>query len=113
MWEQARAWLDDEQAEVDAIQHEVDRWTELKNKELDLELWRDYDKGAKEAQGRLAEAIAIRDEAQAAFEAEDSAKQVREADAAAAQAAADAERAYMERDWAIWDLEAEIADLEY
>lgn len=47
MWEQARAWLDDEQAEVDSIQAEVDRWTELKNKELDLELWRDYDKGAK------------------------------------------------------------------
>jgi len=38
------------------LMREVKEWNDLKNTEADTELWREYDKGAKEAMERANEA---------------------------------------------------------
>jgi len=91
---------------------EVQQWNAFKNAEADTELWREYDKGAKEALARAEEQKEAMDSAKAWFDDEDQAKTDREEEAENARIAQEALEAYERRDRSIWKLESQIADLQ-
>jgi len=55
-WEDAKSYYEEEKALYDDLMAEVQQWNDFKNAEADTELWREYDKGAKEAMERANEA---------------------------------------------------------
>jgi len=78
-------------------------WNDLKNAEEDLELWREYDKGAQEALERAEEAKEWVDQAQESFDHEDGLRLEREAEAARIEAERLEQEAYAQR---VADMEA-------
>lgn len=111
-WEDAKSHYEEEKALYDDLMAEVQDWNDLKNAEADTELWREYDKGAKEALARAAEQKEWMDSAKEWYDQEDQAKQDREEEAERARLAQEALEAYEARDRSIWRLESQIADLE-
>lgn len=83
----------------------------MKNQEEDLELWREFDKGAKEAKVRLDAQKLLFTTIEAAFTAEDTAKTTRAAADAAATAAAAEDATRATRATAITAATAEAAGL--
>ena len=111
-WEDAKSYYEEEKALYADLMREVEQWNDLKNAEADTELWREYDKGAKEALARAEEQKEWVDSAKAWYDQEDQAKEDREEEAERARLAQEALEAYEGRDRAIWRLESQIADLE-
>lgn len=97
-WNAAKADRDAEKTYLDELTAEVAYWQGLKDKEADLELWRDYDNSAKAAKGRLDEQQAIFNTVKARFDEVDGAKSDREAKEAAEATAATFKAAYEARE---------------
>lgn len=70
-WEDAKKNFEEEKAIYDDLMNEVEEWNKLKNAEADTELWREYDKGAKEAMERANEAKEWMETAKEWFDDED------------------------------------------
>lgn len=111
-WEDAKSYYEEEKALYDDLMAEVEQWNAFKNAEADTELWREYDKGAKEALARAEEQKEWMDSAKAWYDDEDQAKTDREEEAENARIAQEALEAYERRDRSIWKLESQIADLQ-
>lgn len=100
-WQEAKDSFVYEETLMNELEAEVEMWKQMRNKEEDLELWREYDKGMKEAAARRDEQREWFEQASESFEDLDGQKERRAEDAANAAAAAASEAALAARQVAI------------
>lgn len=105
-WEMAKQYYQEEEARFQALEREVEEWKQLRDMEMDLVLWEEYQEGYLHAQEQLEEQRQWYEQEMEWFNEMDEAKQRRADEDAVRAAAAAAEAAYASRKTEITTAEA-------